>query len=115
MVVAYVGGDWTDKLSVERYGLDFKGNELTLTLGVAPRESRAKDAAARKAFGDFISRRARIESIQIGRRSFTEEVMQRARMAENADISVKLLANGHQVVYPAAIVFGPDAMTINLG
>ncbi len=29
--------------------------------------------------------------------------------------SVKLSAAGHNAVYPASVVFGPDAITLNLG
>jgi hypothetical protein len=114
MVVAYVGGAWTDQLEVKDYGLDFKDNELTLSLDVAPRGGRAADAG-RDAFRDFIERCSRVETIQIARRGLAREVRERARMAENADISVKLKARGKQVVYPAALVFGPDMMTITLG
>jgi hypothetical protein len=115
MVVTYVDGSWTDNLAIERYGLHTGPDGLSLTIDVAPRERVGKVRVARQALRDFVSRRRKIHTIQIGKPKFSTQLRLRVTQFESPVIGVKLSANGHAVTYPAGIVFGPDATTLNLG
>lgn len=114
MVVSYVGGSWTDKLAVRRYGLSFEGEGLVVTLEVAVRPQNAKNGGP-AALREFVKNCQRVESILIGKQSFVEELRERARLVDNAEIGVHLSAAGQDVRYPAAVTFGPDAVTLHLG
>ncbi len=115
MIVTYVDGSWTDNLAIERYGLRTGPDGLSLTIDVAPRERNGKVRIARQALRDFVARRAKIHTIQIGKPAFSSQLRACVKTLESAEIGVKLSANGHAVVYPAGVVFGPDAITLNLG
>ena len=115
MIVTYVDGTWTDNLAVERYGLHTGEEGLSLTIEVAPRERIGKVRIARKALRDFVASRRKIDTIQIGKPTLKAQLRARVKALECAQIGVNLSANGHAVAYPAAVVFGPDAVTLNLG
>lgn len=114
MVVSYIGGTWTDKLALGQYEVSLNSEGLLLTLDVAVRESNAKNGGP-AALREFVKKRRRIESIQIGKPAFVEQIRDRARLSDNAEVGVQLRTEGCDVRYPAALVFGPDAITLCLG
>jgi hypothetical protein len=114
LVVSYVGGDWTDKLAIGDYGLDDGGDSLMLTLEVGVRARNAGNGGP-AALRELVRKRQRIEFIRIGKPAFVELLRRHTRMADNASLGVRLRAKGHEVLYPAAVVFGPDAITLHLG
>jgi hypothetical protein len=114
MVVSYVGGDWTDKLALDDYGMEHGGEGLVLTLDVGVRARNANNGGP-AALRAFVKNRARVEFIRIGKPAFVKQLRAHARMADDAALEVRLRAGGHDVLYPAAVVFGPDAATLHLG
>jgi hypothetical protein len=115
MVVMYRDGSWTDNLAVAHYGLDSGPPEMMLTIDVAARERAGKVRAARRALREFIKKRRRIHSIQIGKPKVASQLHAWIKDLEQAQIGVKLCVEGSSVIYPAAVVFGPDAVTLDLG
>ena len=115
MIVTFVDGSWTDNLSIGQYTLHEGSDGLTLTIEVEPRESRGKVRVARKALADLVDKRQSIHTIQIGKPQFTSRLWQRMRQRTGARLGLKLSVKGVGVAYPAGVVFGPDAITLNLG
>ena len=115
MIVTYVDGKWTDNLAVERYGLQNGAEGLTLVIDVAPRERTGKVRIARQALRDFVSRRRKLHTIQIGKPLLKSQLRAFVKALDCAQIGVKLSAKGHAVAYPAGVVFDPDAVTLHLG
>ena len=115
MIVTYVDGTWTDHLAVGRYGLR-NGAELLLTIDVAGRVNQdGKVGQGRAALREFASKRGKIDTIQLTKPQFMTQLRERMSKLECPRICVRLARNGNSVTYPAAVVFGPDAVTLNLG
>ena len=115
IIVTYVDGSWTDNLAIERYGLHTSPDGFSLTIDVAPRERAGKVRLAREALRDFVSRRRKIHTIQVGKPKLSSQLRAFVKALESSQIGVTLSAGGHAVAYPAGVVFGPDEVTLNLG
>ena len=115
MIVTYFDGSWTDNLAIGRYGLHTGPQRVSLTIDVTARERAGKVGVARQALRDFVSRRRKIDTIQIGKPMFRSQLRTHVKELHCAQIDVKLSARGQAVAYPAKVVFGPDAITLNLG
>ncbi|SRR6266849_1565591 len=110
VVVSYADGSWTDRLAGRRVTLDIEAGTPTLTIELA---SRARARAAEVA--EFLRKRNRVESVQIAKRAVRKRLRAMLLAIDTPAFSVKLSAAGHNAVYPASVVFGPDAITLNLG
>jgi hypothetical protein len=116
MIVTYVDGRWTDNLAIRRYDLAIDGNSLSLTIDVTQRQRNGKEQLAREAYRDFVARRRKLHVIQIGKPTLRTQLRSHVKQLEGRSVEVRLSANGGPAVtYPAAIVIGPDEVTLNLG
>jgi hypothetical protein len=115
LIVTYVDGTWSDNLEIARYRLELEAGELVLTLEVAPRKRPGKVRAAHQALRDFVANVDRVHTLQARKRALGELLRRQVLTLEHAAIGVRLSANGHNRIYPAGLVFGPDEVTVNLG
>lgn len=114
IVVSYVDRTWTDRLAARRVELLTHAQEISFRIEIASRASK-NPRAGQDALREFVAKRGLVETLQIGKRSLAALLRERLRETEDAELSVHLTVNGQGVVYPASVVFGPDAITLTLG
>ncbi len=115
LVVTYVDGSCSDNLAAERCCLAQENDGLVLTIEVAPRVRPGKVRAAHRAFRDFTEKMRGVHTIQIGKQRLVSELRGPIRESETSEIGVNLSARNASALYPAAVVFGPDELTLQLG
>jgi hypothetical protein len=109
VILSYLDGSWTDRLAGRRLTLGIDDGMATLTIELAAAKPRATEV------GEFLRKRNRVESVQIAKRAVGKRLRAMLLAVDLPVFSVKLSAAGRDVVYPASVVFGPDAVTLNLG
>ena len=106
VVLSFSDGSWTDDVSAQRLVLDVDGDRVTLSLELVPTSA---------AFSERIGKCHAIDFIQITKSRARKPLRRAFQQIENPDVNVMLLGRGRGAVYPATVVFGPDAITLNLG
>lgn len=97
--VFYAGGGWTHDLRGNRFALDVEGERVMLIIDLpAPREAQPA-----------------VEAIQIAKPAIRKSLKEVLQAIESPEFCVALAVGRRNQVYPASVVFGPDAVTLTLG
>src|SRR5262249_5907837 len=112
VVVTYVDRSWTDRLAAPVVDLRMEGEAVRLRIGLA---ARGKAPGQRDALDEFTAKGGRVDTVQVARKRFAARLQAQLRLTEGSELSLELIAGGRAFLYPATVVFGPDAITFNLG
>jgi hypothetical protein len=112
--IFYADGSWSHALSGERFALDIRGDGLTLEIHLSDGPG-AGEPAAKGALREFLLKRHLVDSIQIGKTAIRRLLATALRRTEHPEVSVALRVAGKDFTYPASVIVGPDAVTLNLG
>jgi hypothetical protein len=96
--VFYADGGWTHDLRGDKFAVDVQGERVMLIIDL-PRHAP----------------RPGVEAIQIAKAAVRESLREILQAIEAPEFCVALATRGKNVVYPASVVFGPDAVTLTLG
>jgi len=112
VVVTYVDRTWTDRLAAPLVDLRMEGDEVRLRIGLA---ARGKDSGQRDALEEFAAKGGKVDTLQMVRKRFAARLQAQLRLTEGSGLSLELVAGERSFLYPATVVFGPDAITFHLG
>ncbi len=114
VVVSYLDGTWSDRLQARRAWLETDPQACTIVIELVE-HGRSTPAKKQEAVRHFVTRRNRVDSVLIHKARFAARLSACLKGHEGTQMGVRLVADGHEVLYPASVVFGPDAITLNLG
>jgi hypothetical protein len=112
VVVTYVDRSWTDRLAAPLVDLRMEGTGVRLRIGLA---ARGKASGERDAVEEFATKGGRVDTVQVARKRFAARLQAQLRLTEGSELSLELVAGKRTFLYPATVVFGPDAITFHLG